>query len=417
MANRLKADELNSFEEYARDYFSVMSLTNQQKRRREELSKDMLDAFLFLFALAEEAIEKNVSDYSFVLDNFADEYEKVVLSHAEKDEYVDDYITKATDNIFQTTMLMATAYALSEERARSLAVNEANSVENYEDLRIATRNGKTSKTWIAIEDERTRAEHAMMDGKTIAIDDYFQFSDCKMLTAHDFVNGTAKQNSNCRCSVSYGNKTVSKPSGNENAETETSNKNMDKSTRYDREAYSDAVLKRRIDALGENEVTSRAIYNRIKETLKHRDGTHFEDLTFINSESGISKINKNYDYYDKEKGISACVPTKSMEKMVKDAEPETIIGMHNHPTSAVPSPNDLARASERQYKYGLAVGHNGTIFKYTVADVYDVGFSKLHLDILETALYTDDTKTIDQAIEGLRNYGVDLEVLDYEGDN
>ena len=43
---------------------------------------------------------------------------------------------------------------------------------------------------------------------------------------------------------------------------------------------------------------------------------------------------------------------------------EDIISIHNHPTSKIPSPQDLYSASKRGQKYGLIIGHDGRVYRY-----------------------------------------------------
>ena len=110
---------------------------------------------------------------------------------------------------------------------------------------------------------------------------------------------------------------------------------------------------------GENKI-SRALWENALDMLDHRSGTKYEDLAFVNSKTGDTKINKNYD---KENTAS---PSKSMRKMLRDADANTIIAIHNHPGSSAPSYSDIMACKDRKYKYGLVVCHDGMIYKYSV---------------------------------------------------
>ena len=92
--------------------------------------------------------------------------------------------------------------------------------------------------------------------------------------------------------------------------------------------------------------------NFLHEVLTHRDGTFFEDLAFVNTVSHKSLINKDYNFYDEKNKVSACKPNKPMIEMLQAAANSTIIGIHNHPQSRIPSDSDILRAYERKYKYG-----------------------------------------------------------------
>lgn len=110
---------------------------------------------------------------------------------------------------------------------------------------------------------------------------------------------------------------------------------------------------------GENKI-SRSLWENALDMLDHRSGTKYEDLAFVNSKTGDAKINKNYD---KENTAS---PSDSMKKMLRDAEPHSIIAIHNHPGSSAPSYSDIMACKDRKYKYGLIVCHDGTIYKYSL---------------------------------------------------
>ena len=196
----------------------------------------------------------------------------------------------------------------------------------------------------------------------------------------------------------------------ENEESRKREKALFKNTRINKEAYSEKALRAFTDSLEDTEI-SREIYKNAKEMLEHRDGTHFEDLAYIDTVKGKSLINKAYDFYDEKKNKSACKPSKPMKKLLREAEPGTVIGLHNHPQSYVPSDSDIMIAYERQYKYGLIFAHNGTKFKYHVNENYDPLKVHLHLDNLQKALYDKNTEKIKTYIDDLKKAGVDMEVF------
>lgn len=64
------------------------------------------------------------------------------------------------------------------------------------------RGYKMLKTWHATEDERTRPDHAIMDGVTIPHDEYFIVGGEKMLYPGDVSQGASPKNTiNCRCVI------------------------------------------------------------------------------------------------------------------------------------------------------------------------------------------------------------------------
>lgn len=205
----LGIDELNipSIEEEIKRYFSVMDISDEQKEDREEAAKDLFPIFLFLFTLIDYALEYDLS-YDYVLTQFRIEFGTVAY------QYYDDaeaYIDRITKEVLDATLedkgvlssLKDDDYWTGSDRALELGENEANSLLNYQELKKAIQNGYTKKQWVTERDNRVRKSHIEKEGKTIPINEFFQFADCKMLCPHDVVNGTARQVSNCRCSLRY----------------------------------------------------------------------------------------------------------------------------------------------------------------------------------------------------------------------
>lgn len=152
------------------------------------------------------------------------------------------------------------------------------------------------------------------------------------------------------------------------------------------------------DITGENKI-SRSLWENALDMLDHRSGTKYEDLAFVDSKTGDAKINKNYD---KENTAS---PSKSMKKMLTEAEPYSVIAIHNHPGSSAPSYSDLVVCKNRKYKYGLVVCHDGTIYKYSVDDKkFNKPMAISAVDLLLKNGYTKEVK------KRLKDAGVSLEV-------
>lgn len=165
----------------------------------------------------------------------------------------------------------------------------------------------------------------------------------------------------------------------------------------------------RIDTLDENIKTKRSIWDKAVEMLRHRSGTEYEDLAFINSKTGKTIINKSHNVAKEAK------MNKKMRKMLKQSEANTIIAIHNHPNSSVPSLNDILCAKERKYKYGIVVGHNGKIFKYKIIGEIDCVNADFYLEKVNNIIYNNGKEIkqdkLNDAIEKLKTFGVELEVF------
>lgn len=169
--------------------------------------------------------------------------------------------------------------------------------------------------------------------------------------------------------------------------------------------------RRLFERIDNNPHTSRTIFQNARNILTHRNGTEYEDLVFINSLTGEVRSRTDFNVPKNVK------PSKSMQKMLKDNEPNTIIAIHNHPNSTVPSISDINAARDRKYKYGIIACHNGNIYKYTVLKEYDESFVDLALDSINSVLYNKDKlgdkfkEQFENSLKLLRVYGINMEVL------
>lgn len=187
-------------------------------------------------------------------------------------------------------------------------------------------------------------------------------------------------------------------------------KSLEQAALINRHHIESNEFREKIDSLTDSVIESRHIVEGAREILSHRDGTFFEDLVYADSRSRKRIVNKSYDYYVD--GISACKPNKTMDKMLKAAEPYTIIGIHNHPKSSVPSIGDILAARERKYKYGVVVCHDGRIYKYSVKENYkEDALAKMRLERLGDAIYNNDEQKKQKALDALKDIGIHMEVV------
>lgn len=172
--------------------------------------------------------------------------------------------------------------------------------------------------------------------------------------------------------------------------------------------------KKSFNALGEDEKLTYKIYRKALDMLKHRDGTEYEDLTYISSKPNSDGIYQSFTNRTL-KQKNSVFANNVMKDFIASSEKDTVIALHNHPNGTVPSLDDLKSA--RKYKYGLIIGHNGKIFKYSVAsDVSNQTLKKadIELEFLNRYLYDtskDHKDHIAAKIEQLRELGVGFEVI------
>lgn len=206
-------DEINDLSEYEiidiDTYFDEMELSDEEKEKRKEFSKSMVDAMLFIFALFSVMRQYNSVNKQFIISQLQSRYSELVLQYMDIDKMVDDYIQKFSEEIVDTTLKYPDEeYYLSNDRATLIGVNEANSILGYSQLQEAKEKGYTRKTWVTEGDKKVRRTHREADMQEIPIDDYFVVGNSLMLFPHDNLSeygkyAEAKEIVNCRCTAVY----------------------------------------------------------------------------------------------------------------------------------------------------------------------------------------------------------------------
>lgn len=228
-----------------------------------------------------------------------------------------------------------------------------------------------------------------------------------------------RRHQNCRCTVEYipdkkrkqnvWSKKWTEPDKNakikrriELNEREKSHKGINRSTQINRKKVFSNDYDRKFNKLNENKSVTRKIKRKSREVLGHRSGTEYEDLVYIDSKTGRSLSQKNFNK------VRTVSPTKAMNDMISGAEPYTIIGLHNHANSSMPSPEDIAVAFERKYKYGLIFCHDGNVIKYNVNK--DFNILKYRAYEIKYNKYASIGK-MEEFLQKVKEDGVEIEIL------
>ncbi len=130
-----------------------------------------------------------------------------------------------------------------------------------------------------------------------------------------------------------------------------------KSTLINNSYIDSGNYRRKFDNLTPNDEVNRVLYSKAKEMLKHRSGTLYEDMYWIDGNTGkviISALNEQTE--------RAVAYTGAMKKALKGHD--NIIALHTHPHSMPPSASDFNACYKNNYKQGFIICHNGKIFGY-----------------------------------------------------
>ncbi len=292
---------------------------------------------------------------------------------------------------YRAQMIARTEIASSFNGGRQLSVQQAQSQGFI---------GKCKRIWITADTERTCPYCESMDGTEVDMDEKFTLS-FGVKAKHYVSVECPPAHPHCMCVLNYIEVEPPMPL----SEYEDSKPKYEEATIVSDEIYTKQYTQK-IESLGESKKVTKSIRQSAIKMLEHRSGTEYEDMAFIDSKTGETIIQSNYQVKHQVE------PTKQMKKMLSESPQNTIIAIHNHPRSSVPSFADLNTCFNRHYKYGIVVCHNGIIFKYKVTEPLNNSTPiNIGLDSLHSAIYNRHEKNIKNDLEYLKNYNIELEIL------
>ena len=151
---------------------------------------DPFDTF-FLIAMTVQWVRDAIEGFGIDLDGIS---------------YLPQYIENLSQEVVEATIKnIDDSYYLSNDRAKYVAENEANTIQNGVDFGNAVKQGKTKKTWHTMEDRHVRPTHADVDKATIPIDAPFHVGHSLMMYPKDAetFGASPEEYVNCRCTVTY----------------------------------------------------------------------------------------------------------------------------------------------------------------------------------------------------------------------
>ena len=158
----------------------------------------------------------------------------------------------------------------------------------------------------------------------------------------------------------------------------------------------------RFNGITGSEKADKAIAREAQRMLNHRSGSNYEDLAFIDMDSGrvIKRIT------DRKEVRSVPYDKSTISLIEKEQRKGTrIVTIHNHPNNSPPSIDDGASAEYRGYVGGVVVGHDGSIYSYspTTVSLNTTQCSDIHNDITN-AIYR--TMSMQPWFTTLSDYGM-----------
>ena len=158
-------------------------------------------------------------------------------------------------------------------------------------------------------------------------------------------------------SVAKSQKTVIMKSGSDVVALENQRYGRNKSTLVNKTYVDSGEYKRKYDSATDNKEVNKSLYDCAKKALKHRSGTAFEDMYWIDGETGrvMLSVTDSADeraitYTDR---IKKCIQTNN-----------NVVTIHTHPSSMPPSIEDFNSCANNGYAKCFVACHNGVLYGY-----------------------------------------------------
>lgn len=315
-------------------------------------------------------------------------------------------------------------------RAKTIVQTESHRIQEKASL-DAQRKAKSKgadilKQWNSTLDGDTRPAHRKLDGQVREIEEPFEASGLKAMYPGDF--GDPAEDCNCRCRTTQRARWALGEEELQTLKNRAEFFGVDKTNDFEdfkkkylqaakeesKSLYDDTVVnpvvktakyRNLYNNLDESGEVQRVACERARNMLKHRSGTKYEDLTFVDSKTGEYLTRNDYNVENE------VLPSRAMRNMVSNSDPYSIIAIHNHPGSSVPSLTDINTAYQKKYKYGLIACHNGTLIKYEITGEYNDVIVGALLDRTQKKLYNSSAEELSKILEQLRSENIVLEVF------
>lgn len=158
-------------------------------------------------------------------------------------------------------------------------------------------------------------------------------------------------------SVAKSQKTVIMKSGSDVVALENQRYGRNKSTLVNKTYVDSGEYKRKYDSATDNKEVNKSLYDCAKKALKHRSVTAFEDMYWIDGETGRVMLSvtdsadeRTITYTDR---IKKCIQTNN-----------NVVTIHTHPSSMPPSIEDFNSCANNGYAKCFVACHNGVLYGY-----------------------------------------------------
>lgn len=138
----------------------------------------------------------------------------------------------------------------------------------------------------------------------------------------------------------------------------------------------------KFDFITNDEIINRLIYKIAKDILKHRSGSEYEDMYWIDPISKSIIAGENSQTLEKR-----VIYSKQTRKRIKRYK--HLITIHNHPSGFPPSIDDFNSNYKNKYGMGIVCGHDGSVFIYTSEEEIPKSFFRKKVEYYKKLGYND----------------------------
>ena len=133
-----------------------------------------------------------------------------------------------------------------------------------------------------------------------------------------------------------------------------------KDTLINKSYISGGEYRRKFDNITDDPEVNKTLYDCAKKALTHRSGTLYEDMYWIDTNTGDVVASETVGNIEQRVKYST-----STKKTVASYPSGCLATLHNHPASMPPSAGDFNSCYRNGYKIGIVSCHNGKVFAYT----------------------------------------------------
>ena len=151
---------------------------------------------------------------------------------------------------------------------------------------------------------------------------------------------------------------IMKPEGRDTVALENQRYGRNKDTLVNKTYLESGDYRRKYGSATGNPDVNKVLYTCAKEALKHRSGTVFEDMYWIDGDSGEVILGVTDSTLPR--GIAY---TDRIRTVLNGRD--NIVTLHTHPSSMPPSIEDFNSCCRNGYRKGFVACHNGRVFWYT----------------------------------------------------